>query len=65
MAKHLKTQLVLDALDMALWNRRPEQVIHHSDQGSQYTSYAFGQRCARINPVDGGQAVCWIRWRLF
>ena len=50
MAKHLKTQLVLDALDMALWNRRPEQVIHHSDQGSQYTSYAFGQRCA---------SMCW------
>ena len=43
MAKHLKTQLVLDALDMALWNRRPDGVIHHSDQGSQYTSYAFGQ----------------------
>ena len=43
MASHIKTQLVLDALDMALWNRRPDGVIHHSDQGSQYTSYAFGQ----------------------
>ena len=50
MASHLKTQLVLDALDMALWNRRPDAVIHHSDQGSQYTSYAFGQRCA---------SMCW------
>ena len=45
MANHLRTQLVLDALDMALWQRRPDGVIHHSDQGSQYTSLAFGKRC--------------------
>jgi putative transposase len=45
MANHLRTQLVLDALDMALWQRRPNGVIHHSDQGSQYTSIAFGNRC--------------------
>ncbi len=45
MASHLRTELVLDALNMALWQRRPEQVIHHSDQGSQYTSIAFGLRC--------------------
>ena len=45
MASHLRTELVLEALDMALWQRRPEQVIHHSDQGSQYTSIAFGVRC--------------------
>ena len=31
MANHLRTQLVLDALDMALWHRRPDSVIHHSD----------------------------------
>ena len=35
MATHLRTELVLDALDMALWQRRPEAVIHHSDQGTQ------------------------------
>ncbi len=35
MANHLRTRLVLDALDMALWQRRPDSVIHHSDQGSQ------------------------------
>jgi len=35
MANHLRTQLVLDALDMAIWQRRPTDVIHHSDQGSQ------------------------------
>jgi putative transposase len=37
--------LVIYALNMALLTRRPESVIHHSDQGSQYTSVAFGQRC--------------------
>ena len=45
MATHLRAELVLQALDMALAQRRPERVIHHSDQGSQYTSVAFGQRC--------------------
>ena len=45
MASHLRTELVLDALNMAIWPRRPEQVIHHSDQGSQYTSIPFGLRC--------------------
>ena len=37
MANHLRSELVTDALDMALGQRRPDQVIHHSDQGSQYT----------------------------
>jgi putative transposase len=45
MANHLRTELVLDALDMAVGQRRPRDVIHHSDQGSQYTSLAFGGRC--------------------
>jgi putative transposase len=45
MATHLRTELVLDALDMALARRRPHGVIHHSDQGCQYTSLAFGRRC--------------------
>ena len=43
----LKTRVVLDALDMALAARRPDNVIHHSDKGSQYTSIAFGNRCKR------------------
>lgn len=61
MASHIKTQLVLDALDMALWNRRPDGVIHHSDQGSQYTSYAFGQRCVRmgVRPSVGSVGDCF------
>ena len=55
MAGHLRKELVLDALDMALHQRRPERVIHHSDQGSQYTSLAFGKRCwqADVRPSMG------------
>jgi len=45
-ADHLRTELVCDALDMACWRRRPQpgKLIHHGDHGSQYTSWAFGQR---------------------
>ena len=55
MATHLRTELVLDSLNMAVWQRRPERVIHHSDQGTQYTSIAFGLRCreARVRPSMG------------
>jgi putative transposase len=45
MAHHMRTELVLDALNMACGQRRPSEVIHHSDQGSPYTSVAFGNRC--------------------
>lgn len=45
MANHLRTEVMLDALTMAVEQRsRPQGVIHHSDQGSQYTSIAFGNR---------------------
>jgi putative transposase len=40
--------LVVTALNMALYTRKPESVIHHSDQGSQYTSVIFGKRCAEM-----------------
>ncbi len=55
MGTDLRTQLVLDALDMALGQRRPTDVVHHSDQGSQYTSIAFGLRCkeAGVRPSMG------------
>jgi putative transposase len=55
METHLKTELILAALDMALVQRRPEAVIHHSDRGCQYTSYAFGKRCqeAHVMPSMG------------
>ena len=45
MEAHLRTELVLQALQMATSQRRPGSVIHHSDQGCQYTSIAFGKRC--------------------
>jgi len=45
MASHLRAELVVDALQMALWRRgSPSGVIHHSDRGSQYTALSFGQR---------------------
>ena len=55
MGTDLRTPLVLDALNMALGQRRPRDVIHHSDQGSQYTSIAFGLRCkeAKVRPSMG------------
>ena len=55
MATSLATRLVLAALDMALALRRPNGVIHHSDQGAQYTSIEFGQRCreAGVRPSMG------------
>lgn len=61
MATHLRTQLVLEALEMALEQRRPEGVIHHSDQGTQYTSIAFGQRCreAGVRPSMGSVGDCF------
>ncbi len=52
MASHLRTELVTDALDMALWRRQPAPgLIHHSDRGSQYTSVAFGQRLTEAGAV--------------
>ena len=55
MESHLRTELVLAALDMAVAQRRPTEVIHHSDQGCQYTSLAYGRRCreAGIRPSMG------------
>jgi putative transposase len=46
MAGHLRTELIVAALDMALARRRPAAgLVHHSDRGTQYTSLAFGGRC--------------------
>jgi putative transposase len=61
MATHLRTELVLDALNMAVSQRQPSNVIHHSDQGSQYTSIDFGRRCkhAGIRPSMGTVADCY------
>lgn len=61
MANHLRTELVLQALSMAISQRRPKGVIHHSDQGSQYTSLAFGLRCqeADLRPSMGSVGDCF------
>ena len=61
MATHLRTELVLTALNMALGQRRPAAVIHHSDQGTQYTSIAFGLRCgeAGVRPSMGSIGDCF------
>ena len=45
MGERMTADLVLAALNMALQQRRPVDVVHHSDQGSQYTSTVFGNRC--------------------
>ena len=54
-ASTLRTELVLAALEMAIRRRQPRAVVHHSDQGSQYTSVAFGERCrqAGVRPSRG------------
>lgn len=61
MASHLRTELVLNALDMAVRQRKPTEVIHHSDQGTQYTSIAFGQRCQDegVRPSMGSVGDCY------
>jgi putative transposase len=61
MATHLRTELVLEALNMSLGQRRPTEVIHHSDQGTQYTSIAFGLRCreAGVRPSMGSVGDCF------
>ena len=55
MDTNLKTPLILEALEVAVTQRQPSNVIHHSDHGCQYTSYAFGKRCreAGIMPSMG------------
>ncbi len=50
MATHLRTELVVDALQMAIARRKPAPgLVHHSDRGAQYTSLSFGKRLE-----DGG-----------
>lgn len=46
--EHMTADLVLAALNMALEQRRPDTVNHHSDQGCQYTGIAFGNRCTEM-----------------
>ena len=62
MADHMRTELVTDALQMALAQRRPAPgLIWHSDQGSQFVSLAFGQqaRAAGIAQSMGSRGDCY------
>jgi putative transposase len=62
MADHLRTELVVRALEMAVSRRRPGPgLIHHSDQGSQFVALGFGQACTKngIARSMGSTGVCW------
>jgi putative transposase len=62
MTEHMRTELVADALEMAVQRRRPEPgLIHHSDQGSQYVALGFGQqaRDAGIAVSMGSRGDCY------
>lgn len=61
MENHLRTELVLAAIERAYAQRCPQAVIHHSDHGTQYTSIAFGQRCEQlgIRPSMGSIGDCF------
>jgi len=49
MERHLRTELVMDALGMAVWRRKPTPgLVHHSDQGVQYTALSFTERLREV-----------------
>jgi putative transposase len=61
MEDHLRTEIVVDALQMAVWRRKPAPgLVHHSDQGVQYTALSFSERLKRggHHPVDGKDREC-------
>jgi putative transposase len=52
MAPHMRTELVVDALEMAVWRRGPVAgLVHHSDRGVQYTAISFGKRLEEVGIV--------------
>ena len=59
MESHLRSELVLAALEMATRRRQPEGTIHHSDRGSQYTSIAFGVRCRKADVRPSMGTTCY------
>ena len=49
MENHLRTEIVVDALQMAIWRRKPAPgLVHHSDQGVQYTALSFSERLREV-----------------
>jgi len=63
MADHMRTSLVLDALDMAVSARGGvvAEVIAHADRGSQYTSFDYLDYCQarQMLPSVGATGICW------
>jgi putative transposase len=61
MVDHLRTELVLEALNMAAGQRSTEKTVHHSDQGTQYTAIDFGKRCRTegVRPSVGSRGDCY------
>ncbi len=62
MADHMRTELVVAGVQMAVSRRRPQAgLIHHSDQGSQFVAPVFGQACAKsgISRSMGSVGQCW------
>jgi len=62
MESHLRTELVVDALQMAVWRRKPAPgLIHHSDQGVQYASLSFAKRLEQVGivPSMAGWVLLW------
>jgi len=54
LARHLRTDLALDALEMAIWTRRCDRLdglVHHTDRGSQYLSIRYSERLAEAGAV--------------
>ena len=52
MGSHMRSELVVDALEMAVWRRKPSAgLVHHSDRGAQYTAISFGKRLAEVGIV--------------
>ena len=52
MGSHMRTELVVDALEMAVWRRNPSAgLVHHSDRGAQYTAISFGRRLEEVDIV--------------
>ena len=70
MVNNMRKELVVKALDMAIFTRKPQAVVHHSDHGSQNTSIAFGKRCKDAGVTmsmgsigDCYDFMCRIGWR--
>jgi putative transposase len=67
MENHMRTELGVDTLEMALWRRKPSfGLVHHSERGAQYTAISFGKRLAEVGIVPSmgrtGTALDRARW---